>query len=165
MKLLVYPDPFLRREAKAVSRFGPELAELARGMFEIMRLEKGCGLAANQVGADKRVIVINMTGEEKDQLVLINPEITRRKGKQYEEEGCLSVPGIRLKVRRAAFVHVRAYDLEGNPFELDAEQFKSIALQHEIDHLNGILFIDKIGPATRIGIKQRLRELERINAD
>jgi len=165
MKLLVYPSAFLRREVKPVRRFNSELTDLALQMFEVMRLEKGCGLAANQVGLDKRLIVINMTGEEKDGLVLVNPEIIRRKGKQCEEEGCLSVPGLRLKVRRAACVHVSACDLEGNPFELEAEEVKAVALQHEIDHINGILFIDKIGPATRIGIKQRLLELEKTSAD
>jgi len=165
MRLHVYPDPFLRKTVKPVDKFDDELRAEVREMLEIMHREKGVGLAANQAGLDKRVVVINMTGDPKDDLVLLNPEITARKGKQYEEEACLSVPGIEGCVRRSAFVHVKAYNLDGEPFEYDADGYLAIASQHELDHLEGILFIDKLGPAKKIGIKKKLRELEEVRAE
>ena len=165
MKLIKYPDPFLRRRVRPVEAFDEALSAEVTEMFAVMRDEVGCGLAGTQVALDKRVAIINITGEPTDCLVLINPEITQRRGKQSEEEGCLSVPGIRAVVRRAASVRVRALDLQGKPFEMEAEELLAVAVQHELDHLDGILFIDKIGPATRIGIRQRLQELEKSHSD
>ena len=164
MKVHVYPDPFLRRKVKPVEHFDEEFASEVREMFEQMGKEKGVGLAANQVGLDKRVVVINITGEPGDEKVLVNPTITFRKGSQVEDEACLSVPGINGKVRRAAFVHVCAFNERGEPFEYDADGLLAVASQHELDHLDGILFIDKLGPAKKLGIRKQLRELENIRA-
>jgi len=163
MRIRVYPDSFLRRSVKPVENFDEALASEVREMFELMRKEKGVGLAANQVGLDKRVVVINVTGEDGDGKVLVNPEIAFRKGSRIEEEGCLSVPGINGKVRRAAFVHVRAFNEKGEPFEYDADGLLAVVSQHELDHLDGVLFIDKLGPAKKLGIRKQLRELEKIH--
>lgn len=144
-----YPDPFLLRKAAPVARVDDRIRELVRDMFETMYAASGIGLAAPQVGVGKRVIVVDVSPVEKEiaPLALVNPEIVERKGLVEGTEGCLSIPGVEGIVPRAEYVLVRALDPQGQPVRIRAEGLLSRALQHEIDHLDGILFIDRIPAA------------------
>ena len=132
-------------------------------MFESMYDAKGIGLAAPQIGVPKRVTVVDLSFQKnpEEKIVLINPEVTFREGRQYEEEGCLSLPDIRDKVVRAARVKVRAQDLQGEWFELEGDELLARAFQHEIDHLDGVLFIYRISALKRDLILRRIRKLQR----
>ena len=147
--ILVYPDPFLSRRAAPVSSVDGRVRTLIRDMFETMYAAEGVGLAAPQVGVGKRVIVVDVSPVDREVLpvALVNPEILERKGSVVCEEGCLSVPGVQGEVLRAETVIVRGLDGEGNPVQLQAGGILSRALQHEIDHLDGVLFIDRISSA------------------
>lgn len=136
-------DPILKDIAKEVTKFDDRIKILSENMIETMKAENGVGLAAPQVGISKRVIVVD-DGEDFSPTVVVNPEIIEAKGEQFEEEGCLSVPGVMGRVRRAEFIRVRGYDVKGNPLDFTAEGMAAVIFQHEIDHLNGILFIDKV---------------------
>lgn len=159
--VLTYPDKFLRRKAVPVTAFDDNLQVLIDDMIETMYDEPGVGLAAIQIGSDQSVIVYDITPEEGDRLAtaLINPEIVFREGSFLSEgEGCLSVPDFRADVKRNAHVRVEGRDRQGNPVEIDAEGFQAIVLQHEIDHLNGILFIDRISSLKREMYKRKRRK-------
>src|ERR1700761_6571180 len=145
-EVVKYPDPVLSKPGGKVTAFTPELAQLVDEMFDSMYAAQGIGLAAPQIGISKQITVIDVSFKERpeDKLVLINPEVIERQGKQNEEEGCLSLPDIREKVQRAAWVKVRAQDVNGEFFEVEGTELRSRALQHEIDHLHGILFIDHL---------------------
>jgi peptide deformylase len=147
--ILIYPDPFLLKKAAPVSRVDEKVRELIRDMFETMRAASGVGLAAPQLGVGKRVIVVDISPVEKEvaPLALVNPEIVESKGLAEGTEGCLSLPGIEGVVPRAEFVLVKARDEQGRPVQLTASGFLARALQHEIDHLDGVLFIDRIPAA------------------
>lgn len=147
--ILIYPDPFLLKKAAPVSRVDEKVRELIRDMFETMRAASGVGLAAPQLGVGKRVIVVDISPVEKEvaPLALVNPEIVESKGLAEGTEGCLSLPGIEGVVPRAEFVLVKARDEQGRPVQLTAHGFLARALQHEIDHLDGVLFIDRIPAA------------------
>jgi len=147
--ILVYPDPFLARKAAPVTAVDDRVRTLIRDMFETMYAAEGVGLAAPQVGVGKRVIVVDVTPVDETiaPMALVNPEIVDRKGSVLGEEGCLSVPGVQGEVPRAETVVVRGLDEQGNPVHLQAEGILSRALQHEIDHLDGVLFIDRIPSA------------------
>jgi peptide deformylase len=147
--ILVYPDPFLSRKATAVPEVDDRVRTLVRDMFETMYAAEGIGLAAPQVGVGKRVIVLDVSPVDGNvpPMAIVNPEIVERKGSVAGEEGCLSVPGIQGEVCRAETVVVRGLDPEGVPVHLSAAGILSRALQHEIDHLDGILFIDRISSA------------------
>lgn len=160
MKILSYPEPFLRRNVQPVKEITHELLDAVPLMFQTMYAAKGVGLAATQVGIDQALFVINMTQEPAGELVFINPELVDAEGEVLELEGCLSLPGLEAKVRRSTRVRVRALDPQGKPFEFEGTGYLARALQHELDHLAGLLFIDKIGPAARIGLKSRLQEFE-----
>ena len=160
MRVLAYPDPFLRRKVNPVKEISGQLREGIAEMFLTMYEAKGVGLAATQVGLDEAVFVLNLKGDPSGEQVFINPELVAIDGDRCEIEGCLSVPGLEAKVRRGAHVHVRALDIDGNPFEVEGADLMARVLQHELDHLAGTLFIDKVGPATRIGLRSRLKELE-----
>jgi peptide deformylase len=144
--ILVYPDPFLARKAAPVTAVDDRVRTLIRDMFETMYAAEGVGLAAPQVGVGKRVIVLDVSAVDENvpPMAVINPEIVERKGSVAGEEGCLSVPGVQGEVCRAETVVVRGLDGEGKPLQLQAGGILSRALQHEIDHLDGILFIDRI---------------------
>ncbi|MBI5418855.1 MAG: peptide deformylase [Deltaproteobacteria bacterium] len=144
--ILTYPDPFLLKKAAPVSRVDDKVRELIRDMFETMYAASGVGLAAPQIGVGKRVIVVDVSPAEKESapLALVNPEIVDRKGLAEGTEGCLSIPGVEGVVPRAEFVLVRALDQQGAPVQIPARGFLARALQHEIDHIDGILFIDRI---------------------
>jgi len=164
-EIRIYPDPVLKERAKEVEDFGPSLWELVDDMFETMYKRGGVGLAANQVGVLKRVVVIDLDsgkeGQGKNQLVLVNPEIVSAQGEVVAEEGCLSLPGLYKKVKRAERVVVRAKDREGKEFTLEAEGLLSRAIQHEVDHLNGILFIDRLSPLQRRLALEKYKKLKR----
>jgi peptide deformylase len=147
--ILIYPDPFLLKRAAPVSRVDDKVRELIRDMFETMRAASGVGLAAPQIGVGKRVIIVDISPVEKEAvpLALVNPEIVECKGLAEGTEGCLSLPGVEGVVPRAEFVLVKARDEQGRPVQLPARGFLARALQHEIDHLDGVLFIDRIPAA------------------
>jgi len=161
--IVKYPDPVLSKKGAAVTEFGPDLAQFIEEMWASMYAAHGIGLAAPQIGVSKRITVIDVSFKERpdEKLVLINPEIIEREGKQFEEEGCLSLPEIREKVQRAARVKVRAQDVNGEFFEAEGEQLLARAMQHEIDHLDGVLFIDRISPLKRDLVKRRIRKLQK----
>jgi peptide deformylase len=144
--ILTFPDPFLKKKASTVPRVDDKVRELVRDMFETMHAASGVGLAAPQVGVGKRVIVVDVSPVEKESppLALVNPEIVECGGSVEGMEGCLSVPGIEGVVSRAESVLVRGLDPEGQPVRLRVTGFLARALQHEIDHLDGVLFIDRI---------------------
>ena len=163
MKVVKYPEPVLSQPGEPVTEFDGELKKLVDDMFETMYASQGIGLAAPQVAVAKRVTVIDLSqGKDPAQkLVLVNPEVTLREGKQYEEEGCLSFPEIREKVQRAAKVRIRAQDLKGKWFEMDGEELLSRAFQHEIDHLDGMLFIFRKSSLKRDLVLRKIRKMQR----
>ena len=145
-EIIKYPEPVLEKVADPVTRFDAELAKLVDDMFESMYAAEGIGLAAPQINISKRLTVIDTSFKKNpdDKVVLINPEIVAREGSQYEEEGCLSLPDVRDKVKRAAWVKVRAQDVKGEFFEIEGTELLARAFQHEIDHLDGILFFQHL---------------------
>jgi peptide deformylase len=162
LKIVKYPDPVLSQPGEPVTEFNDELRKLVADMFETTYSAQGIGLAAPQVGISKRLTVIDVSlgKDPKDKLVLINPEIISSEGKLYDEEGCLSFPDIREKVVRASRVRIRAQDEYGKWFEMDGEELLSRAFQHEIDHLNGILFIFRMSPLKRNLNLRKIRKLQ-----
>lgn len=164
LNILHFPDPRLRNVARPVSEVNDDIRRLVDDMLETMYQAPGIGLAATQVNVAKRVIVIDVS-EEKDQpLCLINPEILARDGVEEMEEGCLSVPGFFEKVTRADSVRVRALDRDGNPFELDADGLLAVCIQHEIDHLDGKLFVDYLSSLKRQRIRKKLEKQQRTHS-
>ena len=162
-EIVKYPEPILERPTEPVTEFNDDLRKFVDDMFESMYAAKGIGLAAPQVGVSKRLTIIDLSFKERpeDRIILINPEIVLREGKQYEEEGCLSLPEIREKVSRAAKVKVRAQDLDGNWFELEGTELLARAFQHEIDHLDGILFFRRVSALKRDLILRRIRKMQK----
>jgi peptide deformylase len=161
LKILTYPDPFLRQPVQPVTVFNDALQIIIEDMVETMYDAPGVGLAAIQAGIDMRIIVFdpNADAEKKDYCVLINPEIESAKGQVItENEGCLSVPDYRSDVKRLEFVIAKGLDRYGNPVTIEAEGLLSIILQHEIDHLNGILFIDHLSALKRQLYKNRRKK-------
>jgi peptide deformylase len=164
LPILRYPDPRLHKIAAPVERVDETIRKLVADMAETMYEAPGIGLAATQVDVHKRVIVIDASEDKSQLLVLINPEILELRGEQLCEEGCLSVPGIYEKVSRAERVRVRALDRQGEPFELEAEGLLSICIQHEIDHLEGKVFVERLSRLKLARIKARLAKQARITA-
>lgn len=161
LNILHFPDPRLRNMAKPVARVDDEIRGLLDDMLETMYQAPGIGLAATQVNVAKRLVVIDIS-EGKDQpLFLVNPEIVARDGVEEMEEGCLSVPGFFEKVTRADSVKVRALGRDGQPFELDAEGLLAVCIQHEIDHLDGKLFVDYLSGLKRQRIRKKLEKQQR----
>ena len=163
LKIVKYPEPVLSQPGEPVTDFDAELKKLVDDMFETMYASQGIGLAAPQVSVAKRVTVVDLSqGKDPAQkLVLVNPEVIFREGKQYEEEGCLSFPEIREKVQRANKVRIRAQDLKGKWFEMDGEELLSRAFQHEIDHLDGMLFIFRMSSLKRDLVLRKIRKMQR----
>jgi peptide deformylase len=161
--IVKYPDPVLARKADTITAFDKELAKLADDMFESMYAAEGIGLAAPQIGISKRMYVVDVSNNKdpNDKLVLINPEIVSHDGKQIEEEGCLSLPDIRDKVSRAFSVRMRAQDVKGKWFEVDGEELLARAFLHELDHLDGILFIDRLSRLKKELILRRIHKLRK----
>lgn len=152
MEIVVYPHPALRWKSKPVQEINADVRRVVAEMLELMYAHKGIGLAANQVALPWRLFVLNLTGDpaEKDEeVVFINPEILKRKGTVEAEEGCLSFPGLYGNVRRSANIVVEAFDLQGNAFEVSGDDLAARAVQHENDHLDGVLFIDRMTETIR----------------
>lgn len=162
-EIVKYPDPILSKRGEPVTVFDEKLKNLVEEMFESMYAAQGIGLAAPQIGISQRLTVIDISFKKDPEakIVLINPEIIEREGKQFEEEGCLSLPEIREKVRRAARVKLRAQDVNGNWFEMEGEELLARAFQHEIDHLDGVLFIDHLSRLKRDLIKSKIRKMQK----
>lgn len=162
-EVVKYPDPVLARPGAPVTVFDAALKTLVAEMFESMYVAQGIGLAAPQISLSQRLTVIDVSFKKnpKDRLTLINPEIVETRGKQVEEEGCLSLPDIREKVQRAAWVKVKAQNEHGEWFEVDGEELLARALLHEIDHLNGVLFIDRISRLKRELVLRKIRKMQK----
>jgi peptide deformylase len=162
-EIVKYPDPILQRPTERVTEFNEELRALAEDMFESMYEAQGIGLAAPQIGVGLRLTVIDLSNQKNpdEKIVLVNPEIVYREGRQHEEEGCLSLPDIRDKVTRAAKVRVKAQDLDGKEIELEGTELLSRAFQHEIDHLDGILFPWRVSALKRDFILRKIRKLQK----
>ena len=164
LPILRYPDPRLHKKATSVSQVDDSVRKLIADMAETMYEAPGIGLAATQVDVHKRVIVIDVSEDKSTLLAFINPEILERSGEQACEEGCLSVPGIYEKVIRSARVQVRALDLQGKPFTLQAEGLLAVCVQHEIDHLEGKVFVEHLSQLKQGRIKAKLAKQARITA-
>jgi peptide deformylase len=163
LRIVPFPHPALRYRSRPVTQIDDDLRAIVREMFELMYAAKGIGLAANQVALPFRFFVLNITAdpEQKDrELVFINPEIVKRHSSLEEEEGCLSLPGVYSNVRRARKIKVQCYNLAGELVEHEGEDLFSRAVQHEIDHLDGTLFIDHLGLLAKHAIKDKLRAFE-----
>ena len=160
-EVVKWPDPVLAKPGEKVTVFDAKLKKLTEEMFESMYAAQGIGLAAPQIAISKRITVIDVSFKKNpaDRIVLINPEIVEREGKQVEEEGCLSLPEIREKVSRAAKVKVRAQDVTGKWFEMEGEELLGRAIQHEIDHLDGVLFIDRLSRLKRDLVIRKIKKL------
>lgn len=162
LNILHYPDPRLRHRAKAVAQVNAQTRQLIADMAETMYAAPGIGLAAIQVNVAERVIVIDIS-ETRDQLLaLINPEIFEKDGEQVYEEGCLSVPGVYDDVVRAARIKVRALDRDGKPFEMEADGLLATCIQHEIDHLDGKVFVDYLSRLKQTRIRKKFEKQQRM---
>jgi len=166
LEVLKYPDPRLRKRAEKVSIVDGSVRDLIRDMFETMYAEGGVGLAATQVGVLKRVVVLDVSPvvEGATPVALVNPEILVQEGEQEGEEGCLSVPEFTAVIRRAERVSVRALNENGEEVELNVDGFYARAIQHELDHLEGILFVDRLSPVKKSIFRRKYAKLQRAEA-
>lgn len=158
LNILHYPDERLHKIAHPVSDFGPNLQQLIEDMAETMYAAPGIGLAATQVDQHIRLLIVDLSEEKNELQVFINPEILNAQGKETYEEGCLSVPGIYEEVTRAEHITIRALDRKGNAFELNAQGLLAVCLQHEIDHLDGKVFVEKLSRLKMNRIIQKLKK-------
>lgn len=158
LTVLEFPDKRLRTKASEVTVFNGTIKTLVEDMLETMYEAKGVGLAATQVDVHQRVIVIDVSEEGNNPLCLINPEILKQNGFEESKEGCLSVPGFFEKITRAEQIKVKALDKQGKPFEIGTENLLSVCIQHEMDHLEGKLFVDYLSPLKRQRIKVKLEK-------
>jgi peptide deformylase len=159
--ILHFPDPRLRQKALPVIDFNQELQTLIDDMFETMYSGQGIGLAATQINIQQRVIVIDLSEDKSETFCLINPELLEKHDLEEMEEGCLSVPGVYESVQRAEHVRVKALDRNGKPFELETGELLAVCIQHEIDHLDGKLFVDYLSPLKRERIKKKAEKHRR----
>jgi len=156
LEILHFPDPRLRKKAVGVKNVDKSVQKIVDDMFETMYQEQGIGLAATQVNIHKKIIVIDISEPRNEKLVLINPEITYKEGEEEMEEGCLSVPGFSGTIQRAEKITVKALDYNGKEFVLDADGLLSVCIQHEMDHLQGKLFVDYLSSLRKQLIKKKL---------
>lgn len=159
LQIIHWPDPHLTRASKPVEVFDEALAALAQRMLQLMHEARGVGLAAPQVGHNIRLFVSGHTPEPETDRVYVNPVVLESSGNDEGEEGCLSIPGINVRIVRARHVRLVAQDVHGNPFELEADGYLPRIWQHEIDHLNGTLILDRMGAVARMANRRTLREL------
>jgi len=164
LPILRYPDLRLHKKASPVTRVDDHIRKLAADMAETMYAAPGVGLAATQVDVHKQVLVMDVSEDKSELLTLINPEILSREGECEGEEGCLSVPGIYEKVKRSQKIRVRALDLKGEPIEFDAEGLLAVCVQHEMDHLQGKVFVEYLSQLKQTRIKSKLAKQARITA-
>ena len=162
LEILEYPDPRLRTIAEPIAEVTAVVRQLVDDMFETMYAAPGIGLAATQVDVHQQLIVLDVSEDKSEPLCLINPEIIDAGGHQIYEEGCLSVPGIYAKVERANQIRVRAIGRDGQRFELDAEGLLAVCIQHEMDHLEGKLFVDYLSPLKRQRVVKKLEKQRRV---
>jgi peptide deformylase len=163
LEIIQYPHPTLRHKSRPLAKVDAELRKIIAEMFDLMYEHEGVGLAANQVDLPYRLFVANQTGDPKEkdaEHVFINPVLRKGRGQVEGEEGCLSIPEVRAPVMRSETIQVEAYDIEGNLYQGDAEGLMARILQHETDHLDGTLFIDRLGPTQLAAIKDKLYEFE-----
>ncbi len=163
MRIVQFPHPTLRRISKPLKRVDQELHGLVREMFDLMYEANGIGLAANQVDLPYRLFVLNITADAdspEDEHVFINPVLTSRKGMAEAEEGCLSLPGLHASVKRPERVTLNAYNLAGEELTLELDGLFARAVQHEIDHLDGVMFTDRLSPTAQIEVRNALYEFE-----
>lgn len=160
LKIIRYPDPRLRKHCEPVEVFDASLTAMARRMLELMHAADGVGLAAPQVGVLARLFVCNVTGDPKDDMIFVNPELADLEGAAVGEEGCLSIPEVTVNVRRAVRCKMIARDLDGEAFELHGVDLASRVWQHETDHLEGRLIIDRMSEADKIANRRAIRQLE-----
>jgi peptide deformylase len=165
LTILEYPDPRLRTKAEPVETVDDELRRLVDDMLETMYAAPGIGLAATQVNVHKRVLVLDISDTKDDPYCFINPEILERNGVTVGEEGCLSVPGVTDSVERAESIRVRALDRNGEPYEIDADGLLAVCIQHEIDHLDGKLFVDYLSQLKRQRIKKKAVKTRKRDSD
>lgn len=158
LPILHFPDPRLRQRARPVVQFDAGLSRLVDDMFETMYAAPGIGLAATQVNVQLRLVVIDVSDEKTEPRVFVNPEILETRGEEEMDEGCLSVPGFYETVRRADWIRVRAQDRHGEPFELETDGLLAVCIQHEIDHLDGKLFVDYLSSLKRDRIRRKLEK-------
>jgi len=161
LNILHFPDPRLRNKATPVAEVNASVRKLVEDMLETMYLAPGVGLAATQVNVTKRIIVIDVSEEQNKPLCFINPEIIDSRGEGRMEEGCLSVPGIYEPIERSEWIRVRALDRDGNPFELETDGLLGVCVQHEIDHLEGKLFVDYLSEMKRLRIRKQMEKVRR----
>ena len=161
MDLIIYPNKILRTRCSSLKQIDDQCRAKARQMLELMYAAEGVGLAGPQVGWTARIVTLDATGERVGERIFVNPRIIAREGETVEPEGCLSLPGIYADVPRAAKVVVVGYTLVGERVELEAEGLEGRAWQHEIDHLNGILFVDLLPPAVLMKLRRELKQLAR----
>jgi len=159
LPVLQYPDPRLRKKADPVTEVTDEIRTLVDNMIETMYDDHGVGLAATQVNVHKQILVMDVSPAHDGPTCLINPEIVAHEGTVDSEEGCLSVPGIFTKVKRHKWIHVKALNRKGEPVEIKTDEFLALCIQHEMDHLNGVLFIDHLSPLKR---KIAIKKLEKL---
>jgi peptide deformylase len=162
LTILEFPDERLRKKAVAVQMVDGKIKKLVDDMLETMYEAKGVGLAATQVNIQQRIVVIDVSEEKDKPLCLINPEIIEKDGVEESEEGCLSVPGFFEKVKRAEHIRVKALNREGQPFEFEANELLAVCVQHELDHLEGKLFVDYISSLKRQRIKKKLEKIHKL---
>lgn len=160
LQIRKYPDPILKKKTELVEEITDAIRQLVKDMIETMKVAGGVGLSANQVGVSKRIFVFNPSPEEWRADVFINPVILKRRGREKSEEGCLSLPGVSKEVRRFSYVLVEGLDIKGKPYKFEAKGLLARIVQHEVDHLNGMLFIERINPLSRI---RALRQYKRLS--
>lgn len=161
LTILEFPDERLRQKAKPVEMVDDGIRKLIDDMFETMYAAPGIGLAANQVNVQRRLLVLDISEEKNQPLALINPELVTREGQEESDEGCLSVPGVFEKVKRAEKIRVRALNRDGESFEMDADGLLAVCIQHEIDHLEGKLFVDYLSPLKRQLARKKVKKEQR----
>ena len=159
LKIIKYPDPRLKKVSAPVTAFDQSLRDLAQAMIRLMREHRGVGLAAPQVGHNIRLFVMNPTGDPADDRIYVNPTLTDADGEEEGEEGCLSIPNLTARIWRGKTLKMIAQDLEGRPFEESATGFVARIWQHETDHLNGTLILERMGPVARLAARRVLKEL------
>ena len=162
MEIIHYPHPTLRHNSKTIRRIDRELQSAVREMFELMYDARGIGLAANQVDLPLQMFILNVSGDPDngEELVFVNPVVDQPKGSQVSEEGCLSIPGVHADVNRPSQIHVMAYDLAGNEIDMVVDGLLARVIQHEYDHLHGVLFVDRISDSAKKQIAQELEAFE-----
>ena len=160
LKIILYPDPILKKRAQPIEKITPEIKALAENMIDLMVQARGIGLAAPQVGASYRLFVVSLTSDAQDAQVFINPQIKDAQGLSEIEEGCLSLPGIHVKVCRPAECVITAQDLTGESFSFQAHELEASVVQHETDHLDGRLIIDRTTTLQRMACRKTIKQLE-----